>query len=60
MISKPIKQEEEIKIWAEIMCNLRYADNTSLIAESEDDLKSVLMKVKGEWKSWLKSQQSKN
>ena len=28
--------------------NLRYADNTTLIAESEDELKSLLMKVKEE------------
>ena len=33
--------------------NLRYADNTTLIAESEEELKSLLMKVEehdvGEW-----------
>ena len=28
--------------------NLRYADNTTLMAESEDELKSLLMKVKDE------------
>ena len=28
--------------------NLRYADNTSLMAESKEELKSLLMKVKGE------------
>ena len=28
--------------------NLRYADNTTLIAESEEELKSLLMKVKEE------------
>ena len=28
--------------------NLRYADNTTLMAESEEDLKSLLMKVKEE------------
>ena len=28
--------------------NLRYADNTTLMAESEEDLKSLLMQVKGE------------
>ena len=28
--------------------NLRYADDTILMAESEEDLKSLLMKVKGE------------
>ena len=28
--------------------NLRYADDTTLITESEEELKSLLMKVKGE------------
>ena len=28
--------------------NLRYADNTTFMAESEDELKSLLMKVKEE------------
>ena len=36
--------------------NLRYADDTILMAESEDGLKSLLMKVKEErGKSWLKT-----
>ena len=40
--------------------NLRYADDTNLMAESED-LKSLLMKVKEEnEKSWLKAQHSEN
>ena len=30
--------------------NLRYADDTTFMAESEDELKSLLMKVKGESK----------
>ena len=35
--------------------NLRYADDTTLMAESEEELKSLLMKVKEESeKSWLK------
>ena len=35
--------------------NLRYADDTNLIAESEEELKSFMMKVKrGEWKAGLK------
>ena len=29
--------------------NLRHADDTTLMAESEEELKSLLMKVKGEW-----------
>ena len=41
--------------------NLGYADNTTLMAESEEELKSLLMKVKEEeCKSWLKTQQSEN
>ena len=28
--------------------NLRYADDTTLVEESEEELKSLLMKVKGE------------
>ena len=41
--------------------NLRYADDTTLMAESEEELKSLLMKVKDEsGKSWLKTQHSEN
>ena len=38
--------------------NLRYADDTTLMAEIEEELKSLLMKVKE--KSWLKTQHSEN
>ena len=37
-----------IKIAGENINNLRYADNTTLMAESEEELKSFLMKVRGE------------
>ena len=37
-----------IKIAGRNINNLRSADDTSLMAESEDELKSLLMKVKGE------------
>ena len=41
--------------------NLRYADDTTLMAESEEELKSFLMKVKEESeKSWLKAQHLEN
>ena len=41
--------------------NLRYADDTTLMAESEEELKSLLMKVKEESeKNWLKTQHSEN
>ena len=37
-----------IKIAGSNINNLRYADNTTFIAESEEELKSLLMKVKEE------------
>ena len=41
--------------------NLRYADDTTLMAESEEELKTLLIKVKEEsGKSWLKTQHSEN
>ena len=49
-----------IKIAGRHINNLRYADGTTLMAESEEELKSLLMKVRGEWKSWLKAQHSEN
>ena len=45
-----------IKIAGRNINNLRYADDTTLMAESEKKLKSLLLKVKDEkWKSWLKT-----
>ena len=49
-----------IKIARRNINNLRYADDTTLMAESEEELKSLLMKVKEEWKSWFKAQHSEN
>ena len=49
-----------IKIAGRNINNLRYADDSTLKAESEEELKSLLMKLKGEWKSWLKDQHSDN
>ena len=41
--------------------NLRYADDATLMAESEEELKSLLMRVKEESeKNWLKMQHSKS
>ena len=43
--------------------NLRYADTTTLRAESKEELKSLLMSdesERGEWKSWLKTQHPEN
>ena len=42
------KAQAGIKIARRNIDNLRYADDTSLIAESKKELKSLLMKVKGE------------
>ena len=39
--------------------NLRYVDDTTLMVESKEELKSLLMKVK-EVLNWLKTQHSKN
>ena len=41
--------------------NLRYADDTIIMAESKEELKNLLMKVKEESKkNWLKTQHSDN
>ena len=48
-----------IKIAGRNISNLRYADDTIVMSESEEELKSLLMKVK-EWKRWLKTEHSKN
>ena len=49
--------QAEIKIAGRNINNLRYADDTTLMAESKEEVKSLL---KGEWKSWLKAQHSEN
>ena len=49
--------QARIKIARRNINNLRYADDTILMAESEEELKSLL-KVKGERKSWLKAHHS--
>ena len=50
-----------IKLSGRNINNLRYADDTTLMAESEEELKSLLMKVREESeKNWLKSQHSEN
>ena len=42
------ESQAEIKISRKNINNLRYADDTTLMAESEEELKSLLMKVRGE------------
>ena len=55
------KAHARIKIAGRNINNLRYADDTTLMAESKEELKSLLMKVKEEsGKSCLKIQHSKN
>ena len=50
-----------IKIAGNNINNLRYADDTTLMAESKEEIKSFLDESeRGEWKSWLKAQHSEN
>ena len=50
-----------IKIAGRNINNLRYTEDTTLMAESEEELKSLLMKVQEESeKGWLKDQHSEN
>ena len=50
-----------IKIARRNINNLKYTDDATLMAESEEELKSLLIKVKKESeKSWLKVQHSEN
>ena len=56
--------QARIKIAGKIINNLRYADDTTLMAESEEELKRTKQPLdeseRGEWKSWLKAQHSEN
>ena len=53
--------KHKIRISGRNISNLIYADDTTLMAESKEELKSLLMKVREEeWKSWLETQHSKN
>ena len=49
-----------IKISGRKIKNLRYADDTTLMAESEEELKTLNEGEREEWKSWLKAQHSEN
>ena len=46
--ARPNEAQAGIKIAGRNINNLRYADDTTLMAESEEELKSLLMKVKVE------------
>ena len=49
-----------IKCAGRIILNLRYADDTTLMAESEEELSSLDESERGECKSRLKTQHSEN
>ena len=49
-----------IKIDRRNIKNLRYADDTTLMAESEEELEPLDESERGEWKNWLKAQHSEN
>jgi len=49
-----------IKIVGRNTNNLRYADDTTLMAESEEELEPPDESERGEWNSWLKTQHSEN
>ena len=56
-----MKHKLESRLLGEIISHFRYADDTTLMAESKEELKSLLMKVKEESrKCWLKTQHSES
>ena len=56
-----MKYKLESRLMGKNINNLRYADDTTRMAENEEELKSLLMKVKEESeKNWLNPQHSKN
>ena len=56
----PAYAQAGIKISRRNINNLKYADDITLMAESEEELKSLLMKVKEESEKVLKIRHSKN
>ena len=49
-----------IKIARRNINNLRYADDTTFMAETEEKLEPLDESERGEWKIWLKAQHSEN
>jgi len=49
-----------IKIAGRNINNLRYAEDTTFMAESKEELKNQDESERAEWKSWLKTQHSEN
>ena len=52
--------QAEITIAGRNINNLRYANDTTLMAESKEKLELLDESERGEWKSWLKAQHSEN
>ena len=49
-----------VKIAGRNIMNLRCADDTTLMAESDEELSLLIKSKRGERKSWLKAQHSEN
>ena len=49
-----------IKVARRNINNLRYADDTTLMAQSREELEILDESERGEWNSWLKTQLSEN
>ena len=58
--NKRQEPQDGIKIPRRNINSLRYAVDTTLMAESKEELNRLLTKVKEERKSWLKAQHSEN
>ena len=52
--------EAGLKIAKRNTNNLRYADDTTLTAESEEEIEPLDESERGKWKSWLTTQLSEN
>ena len=52
--------QARIKIAGRNINNLRYAEDTTLMAKSEESLNEPNESERGEWKRWLKTQHSEN
>ena len=56
----PGEAQAGIRIAGRNINNLRYADDSTLMAESKEELNSLLMKVKEESEVWLKAYHAEN
>ena len=54
------ESQDGIKIARRNITSFRYAEDITLVAESEKDLDSLDESKRGEWKSWFKIQHSEN